>query len=469
MANQKILSLLFALIAIPYFLPVSRLNAQDPEQENPSTGRWRLVDFRLIPDEGVEGDGRTIEFTGVAGSVRGSVTQKDMSGGDQGYGLRSSLSWNAADIPPILRPGNKVPIKWAISLSATGANADYHMTTSHVQFLDTTIPNGLGGETASIEVTETPGPNSLPGEEFGAVASTGKGEKSSDTCTGMFTVPPTQDGTPRHSLRFDLYLFGTAHYVYEWDPTGQVAPVAIGRDPKKAPGDSGVASPSSVAPGTKVPGATVPRTSPAGTSPPSSDSAGGITLRADSRRAKSGETVTVPVWLLKGTGLIDLSFNVEYDSTVAQAVGEVRRGNLLSGAEFEANPGRSGIVQVGLVPRSTGITSPEGTLAQITFKAIGAPGTRTPLRIVVRKATLAGGAPVSPATIHGEITIVDNDGFTPGDTSGDGRVGMDDVLMILKISVELLPFNPRADVDGDGQVTAADARLARERILGKTN
>ncbi len=192
-----------------------------------------------------------------------------------------------------------------------------------------------------------------------------------------------------------------------------------------------------------------------------------MTLRADSRKAKTGETVTVPVWLLKGPGLIDLNFNVEYDPGVVQAVGNVVRGNLLAGADFEANTAKRGVVQVGLVPKAGGVGSAEGTLAQVSFRAVGKPGTRTTLRIVPRKGTVTGGAAANPATIHGEIQIVGDDGFIPGDINGDGKVDMADVLMALKISVELLPYNPRADVDKDGQVTAADARLIREMVLGR--
>jgi hypothetical protein len=192
-----------------------------------------------------------------------------------------------------------------------------------------------------------------------------------------------------------------------------------------------------------------------------------MTLRVDSRRARTGELVTVPVWLLNGSGLIDLNFNVEYDPAVVESVGNVVRGNLLAGADFEANTARRGVVQLGLVPRSGGVAPSQGTVAQLSFRAIGEPGTRSPLRIVPRKGTISGGAAASPNTIHGEILIVGTGGFIPGDINGDGKVDMSDVLQALKISVELLPHNPRADVDGDGQVTATDARLLREMVLGR--
>ena len=205
---------------------------------------------------------------------------------------------------------------------------------------------------------------------------------------------------------------------------------------------------------------------PSGTAPAEPATVSRMTLQAAKRKAKTGETVTVPVWLLKGAGLIDMNFNLEYDPAVVQVVGSIVKGNLLDGADFEANPGKPGVIQIGLVPKSGGVATSDGTLAQIPFKVVGPVGSKTPLHLVPRKASLTGGAVASPATLDGEIQIVGDADLVPGDINGDGRVGMDDVLMALKISVGLLPFNTRADMDKDEQVTAADARVIRDRVLG---
>ncbi len=213
-----------------------------------------------------------------------------------------------------------------------------------------------------------------------------------------------------------------------------------------------------------TPATTAPAPGPEPTPGPAAHT--GMTLRAESRKAKAGETVTVPVWLLKGAGLVDLNFNLEYDASVVQPVGNVVKGNLLAGGDFEANTASPGVVQFGLVPRTGGIGAADGTLAQVAFKAVGQAGSRTALRLVPRKGSVAGGAAANPATVHGEIVIVGPGGVPPGDVTGDDKVDMADVLMALKISVGLLPHNPQADVDNDGQVTAADARLIREKVLG---
>lgn len=190
-----------------------------------------------------------------------------------------------------------------------------------------------------------------------------------------------------------------------------------------------------------------------------------LTLQAGKRKARTGETVNVPVWLLNGRNVVDMNFNLTYDAAIVRAGGVVK-GNLLGGADFEANSNQAGVVQFGFVPPQGGIQASSGTVANISFTVTGAAGSRTTLGIVPRKATLAGGAPANPAVIVGEILVVGPDGEVPGDANGDGSLNMDDVLMALKMSVGLIPVNLRADMDKDGKVTAADARLIRERVLG---
>ena len=191
-----------------------------------------------------------------------------------------------------------------------------------------------------------------------------------------------------------------------------------------------------------------------------------MTLQAGKRRAKSGETVYVPVWLLQGDGLVSMNFNLTYDAGVARTAGAVVKGNLLQGADYEANPNRPGLVEFGFVPKEGGLVGSRGTVAQVPFTAVGSPGSRTVLHLVPRTSFLNGRVPANPATIDGEILVVDDSGFIPGDLTGTGSVGMDDVLAALKMSVHLIPVNMRADIDKDGQVTAEDARLIREMVLG---
>ena len=185
-----------------------------------------------------------------------------------------------------------------------------------------------------------------------------------------------------------------------------------------------------------------------------------MTLRAETKQVKPGDTVLIPIWLQKGEGVINLGFNVAYDPSVVQAQSPVTKGNLLDGASFEANPGNAGTVELGVVvPRTGGITASEGTVAVIAFKAVGRAGTRTPLTIVRRKSSITGGSDADFDTIYGEIIITD--------TPGRGPWTAADALDALKMAVHLIPVNMDYDVNHDGKVETDDARIIAEMASGK--
>jgi hypothetical protein len=190
-------------------------------------------------------------------------------------------------------------------------------------------------------------------------------------------------------------------------------------------------------------------------------------LIAEKRRVPAGQIVVMPVWLINGRGLVDMNFNLTYDSRLVQTTGDVARGNLLGGADFEANPNEPGKVQLGFVPPAGGINYDRGTIVEIAFRAVGRPGDRARLTLVPRKSTLGGGAAASVSTVDGEILIVGAGDRLPGDSNGNNSLDMDDVLRALKMSVGLIPVDLVADMDGDRRVSAADARLIRERVLGR--
>jgi len=83
-------------------------------------------------------------------------------------------------------------------------------------------------------------------------------------------------------------------------------------------------------------------------------------------------------------------------------------------------------------------------------------------------ASAATGSRVTPAQlIHGEIVIVGADGRLPGDTSGTGDLIALDAMNALKMSVCNLAVDMVADVDRDGSVTARDATLILQQVVGR--
>jgi hypothetical protein len=191
------------------------------------------------------------------------------------------------------------------------------------------------------------------------------------------------------------------------------------------------------------------------------------TLQAGKRTARSGESVTVPIYLIKGPNLADMNFNLHYDVRVVGSAGQPSKGNLLDQAMFEANTKESGIVRLGFAQTSDLGAPGTGTVAQAPFKALGQPGDRTSLRLEVTTAGSAAGGKPAVATIDGEISIVGATGQVPGDSNGNGVLDMGDALEALKMSVQLIPVKMAADIDSDGRVTSTDARLIRQRVTGK--
>lgn len=216
-----------------------------------------------------------------------------------------------------------------------------------------------------------------------------------------------------------------------------------------------------------------------------------MTLQAGKRQARSGETISVPVYLIRGAGVANMNFNVFYDPRVAIGQGAKKGGLIPSGAPFEQNSGQKGMVRLGFAGnKDFGGT---GQVAEILFKIEGKPGVKTPLKLAVTTIAGASGGRPAIATIDGEIEIVEAAASSPqsvpqtppstpaapqqpatpispaksGDCNADGRLNSADALCALQMSVGLKPADTQVDMDEDGQVTSSDARLILQKVVGK--
>lgn len=212
---------------------------------------------------------------------------------------------------------------------------------------------------------------------------------------------------------------------------------------------------------------TATRTGPApAATPPATTTQARFTVEAGKRNLSQGGSVTVPVSLNNVEALANMNVNIHYDPAVVKPARNASRGNIIPQSLFEANVRDRGVIRLGFA-QQTDIRG-TGTLAQIPFEAVGRPGTRTALRIEVTTANTAAGSRVTPAQlIHGEITIVGADGRLPGDTSGTGELTALDAMNALKMSVGNMAVNMVADVDRDGRVTARDATLILQQVVGR--
>jgi len=240
-------------------------------------------------------------------------------------------------------------------------------------------------------------------------------------------------------------------------------------------------------------------------------------LAMETRTVHIGTQLTMPV-LLKGIpsgaagGLGNLNFEVTYDPSVVAVKGNVSRGNVASGMSFEANPKENGRIQIGFAG-AHGVTQ-TGTVAQIPFEVRGQPGQQTALtikilqcqtpknqpvtlaithgKIIVASSNVAAGGALGPGGEHlapssghvspnGQVTPTENlapsshhippalrnpDGTLKGDMDGKGRLTAKDAEGALQMSVGLRPVNMNLDVDKDGRVMSADARLILQGATG---
>lgn len=201
------------------------------------------------------------------------------------------------------------------------------------------------------------------------------------------------------------------------------------------------------------------------TTPSGPRAAARLTLEIGTNYAVPGEPVVVPVWLSAAQNLGNLNLEVRYGAGRATAARPATGLGLTGAFAFEANTAQAGVLRAGLAA-SAGLSG-TGTLAYLELVADGAPGERIGLVARVTSCHAANGAPLDVATLDGEIRLMTSDGVLPGDADGDGVLTAEDGLVALRMSVGLLPPRLALDVDRDGAVTSADARLIFQRARAR--
>lgn len=180
----------------------------------------------------------------------------------------------------------------------------------------------------------------------------------------------------------------------------------------------------------------------------------GMILVADERTVPPGGTVRVPIRVEKGTNIASIGFNLRYDSSVIRIV-NVFKGSLLSGANFAYNTKEQNLIRFGFA-NSRG-KSGSGSVAVVTFRAVGREGSKSTLILDKPLITNSSGRKLFASLDHGLVTIERT--VIPGDINNDKKVTVLDALMALKMYVKLIPEKKAADVNNDGRVTPEDARL----------
>jgi hypothetical protein len=467
-------------LLIPAGTAVSGSAAQTP------SGYWKYASYGIAPrpEEAPKAmPGRLLEqkATGnldvAAGAVRHDCVWNTDDVDRRPYTMQSGFVLNADKTLSVLVPGEKVLLKGSAGVSGNGLAAALPSDASFTAGVD---------NWDAFQIAQLP------------IGRKGTGQQT-------MTVP---NGGPGGSmvvwLSSHLGSFGafgsTMRLYYQWvegpPPSGAALDAKAG----------GVGTPEA-----KITDGGTSAASQSGTTPAGSGNAGGtagggatsaeMALRADAIKVKTGETVLLPVFLDNSSGLANMNFNIVYEARVAEAGNPVKGALLSAQTLMVPNAGAAGLVRIGLAGKED--IRGSGVMVQIPFKAVGAPGTATELKLAVTTIRSAAGGTPSIKTINGRIEILGADasggttaapgttgaggakpappvattppaanpspagGAIPGDANGNGVLEAVDALMALKMSVGLIPEAMVCDIDKDGRVTSTDARLILSKAVGK--
>jgi hypothetical protein len=177
----------------------------------------------------------------------------------------------------------------------------------------------------------------------------------------------------------------------------------------------------------------------------------------------SGQSVTVPVSIGNGSGTQALEFDVVYDASKMTATGATA-GNLTGGFSVSSNVSY-GRIRVAMASGSS-IGSSSGEVAKVTFRGEAglSPGSSTSISIQNVK--------VNDASASGGSATVTCASCRRGDVNGNGAVTAFDASLILQAVVGAISLDSgqqcAADFNQNGSVTAFDASLILQCVVTGT-
>jgi cathepsin L len=190
-------------------------------------------------------------------------------------------------------------------------------------------------------------------------------------------------------------------------------------------------------------------------------------LLVNDYKVQQNQEVVAPIYLIHPTKVKNMNWTLRYDSNVAVLVEpKVVQGNLPL-TLFEANPRENDLVRMGFA-QTEPITA-DGTVAVLRFKAVGTPGSKTPLTLDVTKVNDHEGVALPIKLIYGSIEIVkDSKNIPHGSCTGCEKLGIEDARCALQMSVGNRTVSLNMDMDNDGEVTSRDAAIILQKVLDQT-
>jgi hypothetical protein len=181
-----------------------------------------------------------------------------------------------------------------------------------------------------------------------------------------------------------------------------------------------------------------------------------------SATAAPGSTVVIPIEIENASELAGGSFTLTFDPAVAvPTLIEPDAAEFI--LEYNLNSASQGTARIAFAG-SQGVSG-SGTLCNITFQVTGAKGSSTDIDVRDLLLNDENAAAIPGSKSAGKIEVI-----VYGDVNGDGEVTAADATMVLRAVVGLITLDPvqtlAADVSGDGTVTAGDATLILRYIVG---
>jgi hypothetical protein len=179
-------------------------------------------------------------------------------------------------------------------------------------------------------------------------------------------------------------------------------------------------------------------------------------LTFESRGRPTGGTVRIPLTLRgieEELGNMDLALG--YDPTVLQPTA-VEPGSVAADSLFDYGIA-DGTIRIALA-HAEGFGG-DGAVAYVLCNVIGAQGWASPLSVTELIANHADDYSLVEIPTEDGLFQVTGTEESRGDADGDYLLTPFDALMALKMEQGSLAMDPVLDIDGDGQVTAEDARL----------
>lgn len=177
-------------------------------------------------------------------------------------------------------------------------------------------------------------------------------------------------------------------------------------------------------------------------------------------KVRQGQEITVPIYLINAQDVANMDWTLGYNSSIA-VLGNptVVQGNLPFQI-WDANPKELNRVTMGFAAKKDLAINTDGTCAVLRFKAVGPPGSRTPLDLSVLRVVNPERQPLPIKIVDGSIEIVRDEKHIPkGSCYGRERLEVEDARCALAMSVGNRPKTMNMDMQPDGDVTSTDAAI----------